>query len=64
MGQREHVLRDTVTGVLVLVVGAAIAAFAALPTRVSLVEQSQSDIRKVVDRMDVKLDKLLERRGR
>ncbi len=63
MAEKEHVLRDIVTGVLVLVVGGAFVAFAALPTRVSLVEQSQTDIKKVVDKMDSKIDILLSRRG-
>lgn len=60
--ERNHVLRDIVTGVLVLVVGAAVVAFANLPTRVSLVEQSQGVIEKKIDKLDGKIDTLLLRR--
>lgn len=60
--ERNHVLRDIVTGVLVLVVGAAVMAFASIPTRVSLVEQSQGGIEKKIDHIDAKIDTLLLRR--
>lgn len=59
---RPHVLRDALIGVLVIVVGSAILAFAGIPTRVSLVEASQTDIKKSLDKMDSKIDLLVQRR--
>lgn len=64
MSDRSHVLRDVVIGVLVLVVGTAILAFANMPTRVSLVEQTAGSLEKKLDRMDGKIDTLLSRRNR
>ena len=57
-------MRDVVMGVLVVVVGAAALAFANLPARVAVVESSQTDIKRTVERMDGKMDILLQRSGR
>jgi hypothetical protein len=54
-------LRDTVIGVLVIVVGAAVLAFANLPARVLVIESTQTKIEKTMERMDNKIDLLIER---
>lgn len=60
--RREHTFRDVIVGILTIVVGAAVISFSALPTRVSLVEQSQTETKKIVEKIDAKLDILLLRR--
>lgn len=56
-----HVVRDVVIGILVTVVGTVLVAYANLPTRVALVEQQQTTTEKTIEKMDVKLDKILLR---
>lgn len=56
-----HVARDVVIGILVTVVGTVLVAYANLPTRVALVEQQQTTTEKTIEKMDVKLDKILLR---
>lgn len=58
---KSHIFRDVVVGVLVLVVGAAILAFASVPTRLAVVEADHASLKETVNRMDGKLDKVLER---
>jgi len=61
MSERAPMFRDVVMGVLVVVVGATVIAFANIPARVSVVESSQTDIKRTVERMDGKIDVLLQR---
>lgn len=57
----SNFVRDTAVAAVVAVLGAAIVKFADLPTRVSVVETSQSDIKETVKSIDGKLDVLLGR---
>ena len=54
-------LRDTVIAAIVAVLGAVAIKYADLPTRVSVVEQSQSDIKETVRSIDGKMDILISR---
>ena len=54
-------LRDAVIAAIVAVLGAIGIKYADLPSRVSVVEQSQSDVKDTVKSMDSKIDILLTR---
>ena len=54
-------LRDAVIAAIVAVLGAVAIKYADLPTRVSVVEQSQTDIKETVRSIDGKMDILISR---
>ena len=60
----DHSLRDIVIGTLVLVVAGAIGVFANIPTRVSVIESDNSNIKDSVKSIDNKLDVVLARLSR
>lgn len=54
-------LRDIAIGVLVIAVGSAIVAFAGIPSKVAVLESSQVKTEKTIERIDSKLDDILNR---
>lgn len=54
-------IRDTAIGLVVAVLGAVLVKYADIPTRISVVESKQEDIKSTVQNIDNKIDILIQR---